>query len=372
MNDRIVSADSHVNPPKDLWVRDCPAEFKDRAPRVESGPMGDFWVTDSQVSGAIGLDSSAGRKPEELQAVGPHLQGDAARRVRPEGAPRGHGPRRRRRRGPLLRRPGHAVRRPTRRSVATSSSATTTGWSTSRRPRPTRLVGLAHIPLLDLDEAQAELTRVAKVGSAGLPRRSVPGRARRQGALGSGLRAVLVARRGDRAADELPHRRAAQRRTSHETFANPTPGHQGDVHRDRADLDLRDGRRRSSSPASSPAIRSCASCSSSAASAGSPTSSSAWTRRSTSTASGRSRSSRRSRARTGTARATRRSSRTSPASPSGIARVSRTSCGRRTIRTRTAPGRSRARRSSSTSTDVPANERALIAGGNCSALYGLN
>ena len=30
--ERIVSADSHVNPPKDLWVRDVPRKFKDRAP----------------------------------------------------------------------------------------------------------------------------------------------------------------------------------------------------------------------------------------------------------------------------------------------------------------------------------------------------
>ena len=62
--DRIISADSHVNPPKDLWVRDCPPALQERAPRVESGPMGDFWVTDQEVTGAIGLDSSAGRKPE--------------------------------------------------------------------------------------------------------------------------------------------------------------------------------------------------------------------------------------------------------------------------------------------------------------------
>src|SRR5499427_5475764 len=68
--DRIVSADSHVNPPKDLWIRDVPAKLKDRAPRVESTEQGDFWVTDSQVSGAIGLDSSAGRKPEEYKPTG--------------------------------------------------------------------------------------------------------------------------------------------------------------------------------------------------------------------------------------------------------------------------------------------------------------
>src|SRR5207244_3383760 len=41
------------------------------------------------------------------------LQGHAPRRLRPQGAPRRHGPRRRRRRGPLLRRPGHlALARP--------------------------------------------------------------------------------------------------------------------------------------------------------------------------------------------------------------------------------------------------------------------
>ena len=69
-HDRIISADSHVNPPKDLWLRDVPVAFKDRAPRVESTPNGDFWMTDSQVSGGIGLDSSAGRKPEEYRPAG--------------------------------------------------------------------------------------------------------------------------------------------------------------------------------------------------------------------------------------------------------------------------------------------------------------
>jgi len=70
MGERIVSADSHVNPPKDLWVRNVPQKFKDRAPRVESTDMGDFWIVDAQISGAIGLDSSAGRKPEEFKPHG--------------------------------------------------------------------------------------------------------------------------------------------------------------------------------------------------------------------------------------------------------------------------------------------------------------
>ena len=70
MSERIVSADSHVNPPRDLWVRNVPSKFKERAPRVESTPQGDFWIVDSEISGAIGLDSSAGRKPEEFKPHG--------------------------------------------------------------------------------------------------------------------------------------------------------------------------------------------------------------------------------------------------------------------------------------------------------------
>src|SRR5437773_1103428 len=69
-NERIISADSHVNPPKDLWTSRAPAKFSERAPRVESTPQGDFWIVDSQVSGGIGLDASAGHKPEEFRPVG--------------------------------------------------------------------------------------------------------------------------------------------------------------------------------------------------------------------------------------------------------------------------------------------------------------
>ena len=69
-NERIISADSHVNPPKDLWITRAPEKLRERAPRVESTPQGDFWIVDSQISGAIGLDASAGRKPEEFKAYG--------------------------------------------------------------------------------------------------------------------------------------------------------------------------------------------------------------------------------------------------------------------------------------------------------------
>jgi len=68
--ERLISADSHVNPPKDLWTRDAPERLEDRVPRVESTPQGDFWVVDSEITGGIGLDAAAGRTPEQFKAVG--------------------------------------------------------------------------------------------------------------------------------------------------------------------------------------------------------------------------------------------------------------------------------------------------------------
>jgi len=40
----LVSADSHVNEPRELWLERLPARLRDRAPRVESFPKGDAWV----------------------------------------------------------------------------------------------------------------------------------------------------------------------------------------------------------------------------------------------------------------------------------------------------------------------------------------
>src|SRR5437870_3511909 len=45
-NERIISADSHVNPPKDLWTSRAPARLRERAPRGESTAQGDFPLVD--------------------------------------------------------------------------------------------------------------------------------------------------------------------------------------------------------------------------------------------------------------------------------------------------------------------------------------
>ncbi len=65
MDERLISADSHVNPPRDLWQRDAPAKLKDRVPRVESTAEGDTWVVDGKTSAIPGLSFMAGRKHED-------------------------------------------------------------------------------------------------------------------------------------------------------------------------------------------------------------------------------------------------------------------------------------------------------------------
>jgi predicted TIM-barrel fold metal-dependent hydrolase len=166
MRERIMSADSHVNPPKDLWIRDVPAKFKDRAPRVESTDMGDFWIVDSQISGAIGLDSSAGRKPEEFKAYGLTYKDMRAGAYDPKARLEDMdldgvdaevlyfgGPVTQYAADPELRR--YVVQRYNDWMLELSQAA------------PSRLIGLAHVPVVDLDEGIAELKRIAKMGLRG-------------------------------------------------------------------------------------------------------------------------------------------------------------------------------------------------------------
>jgi predicted TIM-barrel fold metal-dependent hydrolase len=162
----IVSADSHVNPPKDLWTRDAPGSLRDRVPRVESTPDGDFWIVDSQITGAIGLDAAAGRKPEEFKAMGltykdmrPGSYDPVARLedmdldgVYAEVLYFG---------GPVTQ---YSTDAALRRYIVSRYN----DWMVElSRAAPQRLVGLAHIPLIDLDEAIAELNRIAKLGLRG-------------------------------------------------------------------------------------------------------------------------------------------------------------------------------------------------------------
>ncbi len=50
---RVISSDSHVAEPADLWTSRAEPKFRDRAPHIESMEDGDFWFCDGQKFGGL-------------------------------------------------------------------------------------------------------------------------------------------------------------------------------------------------------------------------------------------------------------------------------------------------------------------------------
>ncbi len=163
---RIISADSHVNPARDLWTSRAPAALKDRAPRVETTPQGDVWIVDSEVKGAIGLDAVAGRKYEDYKVAGLSYKdmrpGSYDPKARLEDMDQDgvdaevlyFG-------GPVTQYPKDPVLR---RFIVESYN----DWMLElSNAAPGRLIGLGHVPIVDLEEGMNELRRIAKLGLRG-------------------------------------------------------------------------------------------------------------------------------------------------------------------------------------------------------------
>ena len=65
---RLISADSHVNEPPDLWTSRVPAALRDRAPRIERFPEGDAWVIEGVGEPVnFGWNACAGLDPEDME-----------------------------------------------------------------------------------------------------------------------------------------------------------------------------------------------------------------------------------------------------------------------------------------------------------------
>src|SRR5439155_20769210 len=63
---RLISGDSHINEPPNLWLDRVPAKFKDRAPHMEHFDDGDAWVMEgAEAPINFGANSNAGLPPEE-------------------------------------------------------------------------------------------------------------------------------------------------------------------------------------------------------------------------------------------------------------------------------------------------------------------
>jgi uncharacterized protein len=66
MTDRLISADSHINEPPDLWSKGAPAELSDLVPVVVAVEQGDAWVTSPESRPRpVGTSAAAGVKREE-------------------------------------------------------------------------------------------------------------------------------------------------------------------------------------------------------------------------------------------------------------------------------------------------------------------
>jgi Amidohydrolase len=66
VDNEIVSADSHINEPPDLWTKAAPAGLADRVPRVVEIPQGDAWiVAPGAAVRPVGTSAVAGTKPED-------------------------------------------------------------------------------------------------------------------------------------------------------------------------------------------------------------------------------------------------------------------------------------------------------------------
>ena len=68
-NDKLISADSHVSEPTDLWVERVEKKYRDRAPRLVENPRdpkGAYFYYEDHAPHPIGIGLGAGKSPEEL------------------------------------------------------------------------------------------------------------------------------------------------------------------------------------------------------------------------------------------------------------------------------------------------------------------
>jgi predicted TIM-barrel fold metal-dependent hydrolase len=66
MQHRLVSSDSHVNEPADLWTSRAPASLQDRVPKVVAIAQGDAWVMSPEMKPRpVSTSAAAGVKPED-------------------------------------------------------------------------------------------------------------------------------------------------------------------------------------------------------------------------------------------------------------------------------------------------------------------
>jgi predicted TIM-barrel fold metal-dependent hydrolase len=165
---QCISADSHVNVHPNVYVERVPAKFKDKAPRVEFTPGGDYWVFEGKKTPAIGLGHQAGKKWEEYKTAG---QGGRFEECRPGS----WDPAERIKDMALdgvdaqVLYSGHFGGQTTDAELRLALLQAYNDWLTDFcKYNPARFKGVAVLPMWDMDLAIKELQRLAKTGVFGL------------------------------------------------------------------------------------------------------------------------------------------------------------------------------------------------------------
>ena len=79
---RVISSDSHIFEPEDLWTSRIESRYKDRCPQVKPYRHGQIWVCDNTPGQTIGAGTNAGKRfedPSDLKSI------DFFENVRPGG-----------------------------------------------------------------------------------------------------------------------------------------------------------------------------------------------------------------------------------------------------------------------------------------------
>ena len=66
---KLISADSHVSEPPDLWAERVDRQYRDRAPRLVVNPPGlegAYFLYEGYAPHPIGIGLAAGKSPQEL------------------------------------------------------------------------------------------------------------------------------------------------------------------------------------------------------------------------------------------------------------------------------------------------------------------
>ena len=181
---RIISADSHMLEPPDLWTTRLDRKFRDQAPHVEDNEKGSYFVAPGLKPSPVSLGFGAGRSGQELKEhFTKGFKAAASGRMGPGRTHQGSGYRR----GEaeiLYTTYGMPLFGPARpRTAARLFRPTTTGWRNTARTIPSGFMESALVSLEDIGEGIKELDRCAKMGS----RREDLGRRRRIAPIGAGF-----------------------------------------------------------------------------------------------------------------------------------------------------------------------------------------